>query len=106
MIPLSPEQKKTIARHLKAFVDYLSDDQFRKDQEDRLGHVSYFQRELSQRCAQLSEAEIEKLVSMLWASQMWGNKQYLVQKLISDNGIEKLRREAALPGFRELTEGP
>jgi hypothetical protein len=78
---------------LPIFIKYASGQQFSKDQEDRLNRVSYFQKELPRKLTELSEVDIEKLVTMLWASQMWGNKQYLVSKVISDNGIEKLQRE-------------
>lgn len=91
MFTLTSEQKKIIKGYIQSFAKYISGDQFKKDQENRLSRISYFQRELPKKLDELSEAEIEKLVIMLWASQMWGNKQYLVQKVISDNGIEKIQ---------------
>ena len=95
-ISLTPEQKRAIKTHLQAFRRYAASEQFQKDQEERLSRVSYFQRELPGRVAELSEADMDELITMLWASRMFGNKQYLVQKVISDNGIEKLRRELKL----------
>jgi len=96
MVSLTSEQKETIRTYLQAFRKYAAGEQFRKDQEERLNRVAYFQRELPKKVTELSEADVDKLIAMLWASQMWGNKQYLVQKIISDNGIEKLRRELKL----------
>lgn len=95
-ISLTPEQKRAIETHLQTFRRHADGEQFQKDQEERLSRVSYFQRELPSRLAELSEADIDELITMLWASRMWGNKQYLVQKVISDNSIEKLRRELKL----------
>jgi hypothetical protein len=92
-ISLTPEQKKAIKRHLQAFRKYAASERFREDQKDRLSRVSYFQERLPERVAELSEADVNELVAMLWASRMWGNKQYLARKIIADNGIEKLRRE-------------
>lgn len=95
-ITLSPEQKSAIRTHLKAFAKYVRGEKFLRDQKERLSHVSYFQTELPKRVAELSEADIDGLVVMLWASQFWGNKQYLVQKIISANGIDRLRQELKL----------
>ncbi len=95
-ITLTSEQKEKIKSYLKPFSKYLEGEQFRKDQEDRKERVTYFQNELPRKVDELSEADIDELVVKLWASQMWGNKQYLVQKVISDNSIEKLRHELKL----------
>lgn len=92
-IGLTSEQKKSIKTHLQAFRRYASGERFREDQGDRLSRVSYFQERLPERVAELSEADVSELVAMLWASRMWGNKQYLAQKIIADNGIEHLRIE-------------
>ena len=88
-INLTPEQKRAIRRHLQAF----DSEQLQEEKKCRLSRVSYFQERLPERVAELSEADVSELVAMLWASRMWGNKQYLAQKIIADNGIEKLRRE-------------
>jgi len=88
-INLTPEQKRAIRRHLQAF----DSEQLQEEKKYRLSRVSYFQERLPERVAELSEADVSELVAMLWASQMWGNKQYLALKIITDNGIEKLRRE-------------
>ena len=40
---------------------------------------------------QLSEADLTELVFNLWAAQIWGNKQYLVQQIISANGLDNLK---------------
>jgi hypothetical protein len=98
-ITLTAEQKNKIKSALQAFSKYVKSDDFSADQTERLARVNYFQRELPRRLNELSEADIDELVVKLWASRMWGNKQYLVQQVISDNGIEKLQKE-----FKELLD--
>ncbi len=98
-IVLAAEQKSKIKNALQAFSKYVKSDDFRADQTERLARVNYFQRELPRKLNELSEADIDELVVKLWASRMWGNKQYLVQQVISDNGIDKLQKE-----FRELLD--
>lgn len=39
----------------------------------------------------MTELELGQLVSSLWSYRGWGNKGYLVEKLIQDNGLEKLQ---------------
>ena len=41
----------------------------------------------------LSQKDLEKIIKGLWATQIWGNKDYFFNKLIEDNGLEKIKRE-------------
>ena len=43
----------------------------------------------------MDEADILALITQLWATQFWKNQQYILDKIISSNGLEKLRRELA-----------
>lgn len=92
-IALDPEHKAALEPHIQSFLRYLKADRFKKDQEDRLRRVRYFQDELPGRLETLSETDVTALVGELWASRIWGNKQYLVQKVIEDNGLDSLREE-------------
>src|SRR5450432_480163 len=40
--------------------------------------------------AQMTELEFGQVISSLWASRIWGDKGYLVGKLIYDNGLPRL----------------
>ncbi len=53
------------------------------------------------RLKNMTEIEFGELISNLWASAIWGNKDYLVQKIIDDNGIDAIRTQ-----FRDLLYGP
>ncbi len=95
-ITLTEEQKKKIRTFLNTFRDYAKSEQFIKDQEVCSKRVSYFQRDLPKRVDELPEVELDELIINLWASRMWGNKQYLVQKVMTENGIEILREQLKL----------
>ncbi|HFE32264.1 MAG TPA: hypothetical protein ENJ17_03015 [Gammaproteobacteria bacterium] len=43
----------------------------------------------------MSEDEFYEYLARLWAMMIWGNKQYVVDKLIEDNGFDHLRNELA-----------
>ena len=82
-----------MAQYTDAFEAYMATDQFRKDSIDRRDRVTFFQKELPKRLDQFSEADVETIVKQLWASRIWGNKDYLTQKIIDNNGIDNLREQ-------------
>lgn len=90
---LSPQQQQALKPFVQSFAQYIKSDDFAQDQADRVQRELYFQKELPQRIDRLTEAELDELIVKLWASRMWGNKQYHVQKVLADNGLEKLRTE-------------
>jgi len=92
-VTLSPGQKKQVNAQIQPFLAYLETEASRGDEEDRLRRIRYFREELPARLKNLSEADVAEMVSQLWASRIWGNKQYLVQKVIEDNGLDSLRDE-------------
>lgn len=93
LIALSPQQRQALKPYAQSFAIYIQSDAFAENKTDRVHRELYYQKELPKRVDKLTEAELDELISSLWASRMWGNKQYLVQKVIADNSIEKLRIE-------------
>jgi hypothetical protein len=101
---ISEQQRQRLAPHLKKFQDYVKTQEFQRDQAHRLEHIHFFQEELPKRLSQLSEADLSELVTRLWASRIWGNKQYHIQRIVEDNGLDKLRVE--LTRLLDRTESP
>src|SRR5215208_3688781 len=96
MIELTAEQKAQIARFVPAFRRYL-DDESDPNLLERQGRVNLFTDLLSpEGLADMTELEFGQVISSLWANRIWGDKGYLVGKLIYDNSlpvlIEQLRR--------------
>lgn len=102
---LTDSHRAAIAGFLPAFQEYLNAPEFGKDMADRADRVEFFQVELPKRLDGFSEADVDAVVTRLWASRIWGNKAYHVQKIISENGIEQIRDSfvSLLDGSR--TEG-
>jgi len=92
-VGLDHQQKQHINAQIQPFLAYLKTEAARKDEEERLRRTHYFQHELPEKLESLSEADVAEMVSQLWASRIWGNKQYLVQKVIEDNGLDSLKDE-------------
>ncbi len=53
---------------------------------------------------EMSELEFGEVISSLWASRIFGNKDYLIQKILEENGIEKIKKalENLLYGSEEF----
>lgn len=95
-LSLSPHQHQVLKPFVQVFAQYIQSEDFLQDQKDRIEREQFFQKELPKRIDHLTEAELDDLIVKLWASRMWGNKQYHVQKVLADNGLEKLRIELKL----------
>jgi hypothetical protein len=77
--------------NFKKWLETGADDsaEWKQNREERL---SWYREHLTEaRIATLSQAEFATLIKNLWAVNIWHNKDYKVQKLISDNGLDKIR---------------
>ncbi len=64
--------------------------EFSDDVKDRNERATYYQSWAAERLQQMSADEFAEYLSKLWAMSIWGNKQYVVDKVISDNGLSNL----------------
>jgi hypothetical protein len=92
-ITLSAAQKAAVRRYVERFRRYMDTPEFQQDQEQRLKRVTFFQQKLPGLLEDLSETDVEALLSQLWATAAWGNKTYLAQKIVNDNGLQALRHQ-------------
>ena len=79
--------------HIPAFKDWLKTSTgkapaWRKEREKRL---AWYQKHLSEAEITLTRDDFATLVKSLWAVNIWQNKDYKVNQLIEDNGLETLR---------------
>lgn len=79
---------------IKGFNKWLSSDSpdaanWQKGREERL---AWYRKHLTrEHVTKLTQEEFSTLIKGLWAVNIWHNKDYKVQKLIEDNGLEKIR---------------
>jgi len=91
MKELSSKQEKLIEKYFRRFMKSVD---FKKDMKSRGKHRELVMDILGHNeIKSMTEIQFGQLVSELWASSMWGNKDYLVQKIIDDNGIDKIRTQ-------------
>jgi len=55
--------------------------------KERTGRVAYYQSWTPDRLQEMSAEEFGEYLSKLWAMRIWGNKQYVVDQVISNNGL-------------------
>jgi len=115
---LSPLQQEAIARFVPVFRRYLDDAETDANILEYRARRELYSGLLSLEALRtMGELEFGQVISALWSSRLWGNKGYLVEKLIRENTlpvlIDALRNvlwgKAALPArydaFRRAVKG-
>ncbi len=94
MANLTKEHKDKIAHYANPYKDQLNKEFYGgKWDKDRKKRTKYYQKIFSKKnIDNLSEEDFGEAVKQLWASLIWGNKEYLVNKILGDNGIQKIRK--------------
>lgn len=83
-----------LKKHVHAWVQRGKADNVarERDKTQRAERKTYYQSWTSDRILKMTEADLLEYLSGLWAMLIWGNKQYYVDKIIQDNGLEQVRR--------------
>lgn len=91
---LTDQQRQNINSYLPAYQDYLKSPEGREDLQARAERIQLYERLLSPSgLVEMTDLEFGQVISSLWASQMWGNKSYLVDNLLDDNDLETLHMQ-------------
>lgn len=86
-----------LKKHIAVFAKDAKTDQatYDKDMLERAEIVAYYQSYNRERLMAMTADGIYDYLSRLWAMRIWGNKHYVVDKLIEDNGLDTLRESLA-----------
>lgn len=57
-------------------------------ENERIERIGFYQRI---RREEFTELLFSELIKRLWSMRIWGNKDYIVQKMIATNGFEKIK---------------
>ena len=90
-------EKALLRKHIEKFVaDSKKDEKkFGNDLMERAGFINYYQSYDRAKILAMTEAEIYEYISRLWAMLIWGNKHYVVDKIIQDNGLAEFKKSLA-----------
>ena len=95
MDKITTDQKKRIREYVQVYRAYCKSDQAVKDMQSRQERLALFTSLTRDRILQMDEADVLAVITQLWATQFWKNQQYILDKIISSNGLEKLRKALA-----------
>lgn len=62
---------------------------------ERKERKSYYQEFTKDKLLAMTEEQFSEYISKLWSMLIWGNKQYVVEKIISDNGFDNVKKHLA-----------
>lgn len=68
-----------------------SPEKFRKDQEERDERLRYYQSYSPDRIKDMTVEDFYEYIGKLWSMLIWGNKKYIVDKIIAQNGFDNLK---------------
>lgn len=63
--------------------------------KERKERKEYYQSFTEEKIHSMTEDEFYEYISKLWSMLIWGNKKYIVDKLIADNGFMMLKNQLA-----------
>jgi len=85
--------RKSIKDYIRRINKQKTD--YEQDVAERGERTKYYRSWTADKILQMSEEDFASYLSRLWAMLIWGNKQYVVDKLIRDNGFKKVKKELA-----------
>ena len=87
--------KELLDKHLNNLKRKISEDQdkYKLDHDERVERIMYYQSWTNDKILKMSKEELLEFLSKLWAMLIWGNKQYVVDKMIQDNGFDGLKKD-------------
>lgn len=66
---------------------------YEENRADRKERKEYYQSFTKDKLLAMTEEEFLKYISKLWSMLFWGNKKYVVDKMIADNGFATLKKQ-------------
>jgi hypothetical protein len=84
-----------LKKHVGIYKQHLQKDpeKHSRDLAERKERIAYYQSWTKERILSMTEENFYDYISKLWAMLIWGNKQYVVDKMIADNGFDAVKRE-------------
>ncbi len=86
-----------LRKHIREYLQHIQEEKATniQDTPERQERAQYYQSWTAGRIRAMTEDELYGYIAQLWAMLIWGNKKYVVDKLIEDNGLTKLKDELA-----------
>jgi len=81
--------------HIKSYLRKLEKDKTKHadDLAEREKRKTYYQAWTADRILNMTQDDLYDYMSQLWAMRIWGNKRYVIDKMVRENTLEGLKRE-------------
>ena len=87
--------KEILYKSLNKYFSDLSKTQSLSDLNERNERENFYRSFTYEKIINMDEDEFYEYISKLWAMIIWGNKHYIIDKYISDNGFDHLKKSIA-----------
>jgi hypothetical protein len=83
-----------LRKHIEDYKLKLKSDpeKYSKELAERAERTAYYQSWTADKLAKMKEEEFYDYVTKLWAMLIWGNKKYVVDKIIAENGFDRVKK--------------
>ena len=68
---------------------------YKENWDERQERKTFYQSYTKEKILAMTEDEFLEYISKLWSMLIWGNKKYVADKLIADNGFDTLKKQLA-----------
>ena len=81
-------------KHIDNFISEIKKNpiKFNNDCKERSDFITYYQKFTKNKILSMDKDTVYEYLSKLWAMMLWGNKHYVVDKIINDNGLENFKK--------------
>jgi hypothetical protein len=82
-------------KHISKYIKSMEADKaaHELDKSERAERAAYYQSWTAEKLESMTEEQFYEFMAKLWAMLIWGNKKYVIDKLISDNSFPTLKEE-------------
>ncbi len=89
--------KELLRKHIKEYIHSVERNpaSYKEDREERKQLIIYYKNYTKKKILKMNHDEFYEYLSTLWAMRIWGNKHYVVDKIIDDNRFDNVKKHLA-----------
>ncbi len=93
MFQLTEEQKQTLKKYIDKYLGVINAKEWQDSLREHKEHSKFFSEKLSkENIDKITELDFREMYKMLWASQIWGNKDwYINNRLLGPNDLQNIK---------------
>jgi len=94
LVTLTSDQKANVRQYIPGFKEFMGTAQGVEWENERKQRREHFSERFSEKYIEhLMEEEFKGIIKMLWANAMWARKDVKANKIVQDNGMERIKEE-------------